>query len=191
MHTHTLAQLSAQTTGIVRTGGGYYAAPIEAEVKEIIDLLRAGLRDSLRNHQLMDSMPRHPPRWKQIVPKDRIEPTWIQPAWIQHLNREVRVTDNMIFCKRNVSVIIDPWMVEAVQHTVPDGSDMQDWTDFNLQIKDVGCTDTDTSFVDDSLLNLGITIDPSMTETIAWLRNHHVGGRQRGTLVENTELCDI
>ena len=67
-------------------------------------------------------------------------------------------------------------MVEAVQHTVPDGSDIQIWADLNLQIKDIGYSDTDTSFVDAPLLDLGIPIDPSMAKTIAWLRHHQVGG---------------
>jgi hypothetical protein len=82
-------------------------------------------------------------------------------------------------------------MVEALPHTVPEGRDMQNLTDFNFQIKDIGYSDMDTSFVDNPLLDLGITIDPSMTETTAWLRNHHVGGIPHGTLAEDTKQHDI
>ena len=142
---YTLDQLYKQTTGIVYDAGGYHEGPNHDDILSVLDTLRSGLLESLRHHQLVDQVTRHPPRWKQTTTKDRVEPKWKQPTWLQHLSPDVRVTDNMIFTYQEVSVTIDPWMVEAVQHTVPAGMDIELWTDQNLFIRDIGYSEEDTS----------------------------------------------
>jgi hypothetical protein len=83
----------------------------------------------------------------------------------------------MIFCYHEVSVTIDPWMVEAVQHTLPVGMDIEQWTDQSLYIRDIGgYSNEDTSFVEDPLLDLGVLVDPTKSDVATSLRQHQVSG---------------
>jgi hypothetical protein len=162
------------TNGLASDGATFFGPPNCTDLATLMELFRNGLKESLRHHPLADMVPRYPPLWRQIEPQARVEPQWAHARWIQHLDPDIRATDNMTFCYGDVYVTLDPWSIEAATHQSV-GTDPLRGLEQRLQIKDIGYALVDTTHQSCPLHQLGLSL-ADVPQTLEWLRKHEVSG---------------
>lgn len=133
------------TTGYATDGTSYFSAPAQYDLLELVT--RSGLMDGLTYHSLASNILCPPPLWMHAMPQPL--PQWNHPHWVQHLHPDIKVTNTLTFCYRDVYVTLDPWAIETCINTAPVA--LTHVGGKKLNISDLGYTSRENTYVDDAL----------------------------------------